>query len=122
VEIATPTNDDTQAPASPGRAADRGYLAREISRAYRKPLRPKRRALHDRFAKAISALSALIAPQLSERFARSARTHNPKRFDIFLRERGATAARLSKFGRILMAEDTQTLIAADVQDVRLPSS
>ena len=102
--------------------SDRTYLARELSRAYRKPLRPIRHALHYQFAKALGALSGLIAPQLSERLARSAKEHNPKRFDKFLRQPGPTAARLWKFGPILTAEDPRPSAAAEVARVTLRTS
>ena len=100
----------------------RTYLARELSRAYRHPLRPIRHALHYRFAKLLGAAIALVAPKLSDRLAHSARSHSPKRFDRFLRDLGPTAAKLSKFGRIMTAEDAQTLESADIEGVRLPSS
>ena len=102
--------------------ADRALLARELSRAYRKPLRPIRHALHFRLAKMIGALGGLLTPQASDRFARSAQAHNPKRFDAFLRDPGPTAARLWKFQPILTAQDLPTLAAADVTRVSLPTS
>ena len=102
--------------------AERAYLARELSRAYRQPLRPVRHALHYRFSKAIRALSGLVAPRLSEQFGLSARSHNPKRFDKFLRDPGPASARLWKFGEILTADDARSLTVDEIAKVRLSIS
>jgi GT2 family glycosyltransferase/glycosyltransferase involved in cell wall biosynthesis len=101
---------------------ERVYLARELSRAYRQPLRPFRHALHYWIAKVIGTASAAVAPRLSDWLVRSARAHSPKRFDTFLRDPGPAAARLKKFGPILTADDPQPLALADVERVSLPVS
>ena len=63
---------------------DRAVLARELARAYREPLRPIRQALHYHVCKALGAASAVVAPRLAERLARSAEKRSPSRFDKYL--------------------------------------
>jgi GT2 family glycosyltransferase/glycosyltransferase involved in cell wall biosynthesis len=101
---------------------ERALLARELSRAYKQPLRPLRHALHYRFAKLVKAASARVFPRFLDGFARSAQSHSPKRFDKFLRDPGPAAASLWKFGPILTAEDARSLTSADVENVSLPVS
>ncbi len=103
-------------------ADDRAVLARELARAYREPLRPVRHALHYHLGKALAAASAVVAPRLGERIARSVEKRNPNRFDRYLAPSGPAAAMISKFGTILMPQDARLVTEVEVSAVKLPTS
>ena len=63
---------------------DRDFLARQLSRAYRRPLRPLRHFVVYHLLTALGFLSAPFSARRVARFRRSAEKRNPLRFDEFL--------------------------------------
>ena len=60
---------------------DRDFLARQLSRAYRRPLRPLRHFVVYHLLTALGFLSAPFSARRVARFRRSAEKRNPLRFD-----------------------------------------
>ncbi len=71
---------------------ERVYLAGQLKRAYRRPWRPLKSAMSRRLLMTLSAATRPISARMAERFARSAESRSPDRFDRFLAPPGAPAA------------------------------
>ena len=102
--------------------SERAYLAGQLKRTYERPWRPLKFAATGRLLRMLSAASRPISARMSARFARSAESRSPNRFDRYFAPPGAPARKPLDLGPILTAENKRTLRSADVADVRLPSS
>jgi O-antigen biosynthesis protein len=98
---------------------ERDFLARQLSRTYRRPFRPVRQYVGHRLLRSFSALSAPFSEARAERFARSAQDRNPTRFDAYLVPPTAET-RLGASSQLAAPE--RPLTAAEAASVRLPTS
>ena len=102
--------------------SERAYLAGQLKRTYERPWRPIKFAFNYRLLKLLSSATAPISQRMSARFASSAESRSPRRFDKYFAPPGAPAPRRMPFGPILTSEPKRPLRSADVAGVRLPTS
>ena len=102
--------------------SERAYLAGQLKRTYERPWRPVKFATTRRLLRILSAASRPISGRMSARFARSAESRSPNRFDRYFAPPGAPARKPLDIGPILTTENKRLLRSADVADVRLPTS
>jgi hypothetical protein len=102
--------------------SERAYLAGQLKRTYERPWRPVKFATTRRLLRILSAASQPISGRMSARFARSAESRSPSRFDRYFAPPGAPARKPLNLGPVLIAENKRPLRSADVGDVRLPIS
>ena len=102
--------------------SERAYLASQLKRTYERPWRPVKFATTGRLLRMLSAASRPISARMSARFARSAESRSPNRFDKYFAPPGAPARKPLDLGPVLTTENKRPLLSADVADVRLPAS
>jgi len=102
--------------------SERAHLAGQLKRTYERPWRPIKFAFNYRLLKLLSSTTAPISQRMSARFASSAESRSPRRFDKYFAPPGAPAPRRMPFGPILTSEPKRPLRSSDVAGVRLPTS
>jgi O-antigen biosynthesis protein len=102
--------------------SERVDLASQLKRTYERPWRPIKYAFNYRLLKMLSSTTAPISRRMSARFANSAETRSPSRFDKYFAPPGAPAPRRMRLGPILTSEPQRPLRNADLASVRLPTS
>ncbi len=101
---------------------ERADLAGQLKRTYERPWRPIKFALGHRLLKTLSAATRPLSGRMSARFASSAERRGLERFDRYFGPPGAPAPRRMSIGPFLTSEDERPIRAADVANVRLPTS
>jgi GT2 family glycosyltransferase len=102
--------------------SERVDLAAQLKRTYERPWRPIKYAFYRRLLRLLSAASRPISKRRSARFANSAESRSPARFDRFFAPPGAPAPSRLSLGPILTAEERRPLRSADVAGALLPTS
>ncbi len=102
--------------------SERANLAGQLRRTYERPFRPIKFAFNYRLLTILSSATAPISKRMSARFASSAESRSPRRFDKYFAPLGAPAPRRIPFGPILTSEAKRPLRNTDVAGVRLPTS
>ena len=101
---------------------ERADLAGQLKRTYERPWRPIKYAFNHRLLRMLSSATAPISERMSARFASSAESRSPRRFDKYFAPPGAPAPRRIAFGPILTLEPKRPLRDTDVAGLRLPTS
>ena len=101
---------------------ERADLAGQLKRTYERPWRPIKYAFNHRLLRMLSSATAPISERMSARFASSAESRSPRRFDKYFAPPGAPAPRRIAFGPILTLEPKRPLRDSDVAGLRLPTS
>lgn len=103
---------------------ERDLLARELTRAYHRPLKTIRHFGTYHLLKTLGALEASFSERAAARFRRSAQKRNPRRFDKFLAPPIEPAPGLPSplTNAIVLPDDERQLGIADVTAVHLPTS
>ncbi len=101
---------------------ERADLAGQLKRTYERPWRPIKFAFSHRLLRMLSSATAPISERMSARFASSAESRSPRRFDKYFAPPGAPAPRQLPSGPVLTSEPRRPLRNADVAGVRLPTS
>jgi GT2 family glycosyltransferase len=102
--------------------SERAHLAGQLKRTYERPWRPIKFALNYRLLRMLSSVTAPISERMSARFASSAESRSPGRFDKYFAPPGAPAARRMAFGPVLTSEPKRPLRNSDVAGLSLPTS
>ncbi len=102
--------------------SERANLAEQLKRTYERPWRPIKFALNFRLLRLLSSATAPISGRMSARFASSAESRSPSRFDKYFAPLGAPGPRRLVFGPILTSEPKRPLRSVDVAGVSLPTS
>ncbi|HEX9167469.1 MAG TPA: glycosyltransferase family 2 protein, partial [Roseiarcus sp.] len=101
---------------------ERADLAGQLRRTYERPWRPLKYAVTCRLLRILSVATKPISERRSARFAKSADSRSPERFDRHFVPPGAPAPRRADPGPIFSTEKKRPLRSADVADLRLPTS
>jgi GT2 family glycosyltransferase len=102
--------------------SERANLAGQLKRTYERPWRPLKFATTRRLLRMLSAASKPISERMSTRFAKSAASRSPNRFDRYFAPPGAPARKSLDLGQIVTTENKRPLRSVDVADVQLPAS
>ena len=102
--------------------SERADLAGQLKRTYERPWRPIKYAFNHRLLRMLSSATAPISERMSARFASSAESRSPTRFDKHFAPPGAPAPRRLAFGPIITSEPKRPLRDTDLADLRLPTS
>ncbi len=102
--------------------SERADLASQLKRTYERPWRPIKYAFNQRLLKILSSATAPISERMSARFASSAESRSPARFDKYFAPLGAPAVRRLAFGPIMMSEPKRPLRESDLAGLQLPTS
>jgi len=108
---------------------ERDNVARELSKAYRRPWRPAKYLIYHYVLRALSAASGPFSREMAARLKRSAQKRSPTRFDrsgpgevdVSAPVGPLPVMPIVRGGRILTQDDARLITRADVDEVSLPT-